>query len=282
MLKVLLPITLPTAMSRSPRIAAMIEVATSGIDVPAAMMVRPITRSLTPRARAKATAESTSQSEPSTSSPRPATISSTCTAQWLSQAPLTRHAARVLVTDLLGLGARLAHQEDDVGDQQHEQQRGLHAAQLAVDDHHRQDHRGADHDRHLLADDLRVHDQRRDHGADAEDEQHVEDVAAHDVADCDVGAAAQRGADGHGHLRRTGAHRDDREADDQRRDAERQRDLRGAAHQRLGSEHQRAEAEDEEDDVCEHDQPLAASCSRWYRRAAIHHTSATSAARRRG
>ena len=88
MLKVLLPITLPTAMSRSPRIAAMIDVATSGIDVPAAMIVRPITRSLTPSARANTTAASTSQFEPSTSSPRPATISSTCTAQWLSHSPV--------------------------------------------------------------------------------------------------------------------------------------------------------------------------------------------------
>ena len=81
MLKVLLPITLPTAMSRSPRTAAVTEVATSGIDVPAAMIVRPMTRSLTPSARANATAASTSQFEPSTSSASPATISSTCTAQ---------------------------------------------------------------------------------------------------------------------------------------------------------------------------------------------------------
>jgi hypothetical protein len=54
MLKVQLPTTLPTAMSRSPLMAAaMMDVATSGSEVPAATMVRPITRSLTPMALAK-------------------------------------------------------------------------------------------------------------------------------------------------------------------------------------------------------------------------------------
>jgi hypothetical protein len=56
MLKVLLPTTLPTAMSRSPLTAAITEVATSGIEVPAATMVRPITTSLTPSALANTTA----------------------------------------------------------------------------------------------------------------------------------------------------------------------------------------------------------------------------------
>ena len=55
MLKVLLPTTLPTAMSRSPLIAAVMLVATSGMLVPAATMVRPMTTSLTPMALAKLT-----------------------------------------------------------------------------------------------------------------------------------------------------------------------------------------------------------------------------------
>ncbi len=85
MLNTLLPTTLPTAMSRWPRMAATIEVAISGIEVPTATTVRPITRSLTPKARANATAESTSQSAPTTSITRPPTIRPTCTAQWRSQ-----------------------------------------------------------------------------------------------------------------------------------------------------------------------------------------------------
>ena len=50
MLKMLLPTMLPTAMSRWPLIAAMTLVATSGREVPAAMMVRPMTSSERPRA----------------------------------------------------------------------------------------------------------------------------------------------------------------------------------------------------------------------------------------
>ncbi|MNR30276.1 hypothetical protein D3C85_1477230 [compost metagenome] len=63
-LKMLLPTTLPTAMSRSPLQAAMIEVATSGSEVPAAMMVRPITSSDRPSALARVTAPSSSNPEP--------------------------------------------------------------------------------------------------------------------------------------------------------------------------------------------------------------------------
>jgi hypothetical protein len=44
MLKVLLPTTLPTAMSRPPLIAAITEVATSGIEVPAAMNISSVMR----------------------------------------------------------------------------------------------------------------------------------------------------------------------------------------------------------------------------------------------
>jgi len=153
------------------------------------MMVRPMTRSLTPRARANATAASTSHSEPSTSRPSPSTMSSTCTAQWLSRhRGASRHprTLRGLPRTPRATGApgtpckRRAGRAAD----------GFPAAQLAVEHHHDQHHRRADHDRHFLADDLRMHHQRRNQGADAEDEQHVEDVAAHHVADGDVGTAS--------------------------------------------------------------------------------------------
>ena len=48
-LKMLLPTTLPTAISRSPRMAATMEVTTSGKEVPTATMVKPMINSLTPR-----------------------------------------------------------------------------------------------------------------------------------------------------------------------------------------------------------------------------------------
>ena len=85
MLNVLLPMTLPTAMSRSPLMAAAIEVATSGSEVPAATMVSPITRSLTPSALANVTAASTSHCDPSTRAARPASTSPSCTSGERSQ-----------------------------------------------------------------------------------------------------------------------------------------------------------------------------------------------------
>ena len=48
-LKILEPITLPTAMSLSPFLAAMTEVTSSGREVPTATMVRPMMASLRPK-----------------------------------------------------------------------------------------------------------------------------------------------------------------------------------------------------------------------------------------
>ena len=59
MLKMLEPITLPTAMSASLRMAATSEVASSGSDVPTATTVRPMTTWDTPRQVATATAPCT-------------------------------------------------------------------------------------------------------------------------------------------------------------------------------------------------------------------------------
>ena len=67
------PMMLPNARSFSPLRAAAIELASSGRDVPTATMVRPISKSLTPRARAISTAPHTSARELPTSSASPST-----------------------------------------------------------------------------------------------------------------------------------------------------------------------------------------------------------------
>ncbi len=77
MLAMLLPTTLPTARSRSPRRTAMTETASSGREVPTATTVRPTTRLLTPIAEATLTAPSTSREAPATSSPTPAATKNT-------------------------------------------------------------------------------------------------------------------------------------------------------------------------------------------------------------
>lgn len=52
MLKILEPITLPSAIPHSPFVEAIIDVTNSGSDVPIATIVRPIKWSLTPNAEA--------------------------------------------------------------------------------------------------------------------------------------------------------------------------------------------------------------------------------------
>ena len=112
MLNVLLPMTLPTAMSRSPRTAAMIDAAISGMDVPDGDDREPddeVADAEGARERHRGVHQPV---EPSTSRPSPTTISSACTAQWLSHAAGrgTRRPA-YSSRSLRGFGARLAHEE---------------------------------------------------------------------------------------------------------------------------------------------------------------------------
>ena len=197
MLKVLLPTTLPTAMSRSPRIVAMTDVATSGSEVPAATMVSPIdefgdaerpARTRPPPSTSQARAEHQQRE----AGERPAAPGSAqCRVPAGAGAP---NSSAYSAFVRLRLAPRLHDQERRVGDDQREQQRAVEAADAAVEASAPEQQRGADHDRHLLPDELRVDDQRRDQRRHAEDEQHVEDVAADDVADGDVGLAGQRRA----------------------------------------------------------------------------------------
>lgn len=74
-LKIFEPTILPTAISFCPFRAATIDVISSGIDVPMATIVRPITRSETPNNCAILTAPSTNIFHPTMSPTRPSTMS---------------------------------------------------------------------------------------------------------------------------------------------------------------------------------------------------------------
>ncbi len=76
-LNMLLPMTFPIAKPGLPLIADITEVASSGREVPAATIVKPITASLTPRADAMPDAPSTNQFPPNIRPPRPRAIHST-------------------------------------------------------------------------------------------------------------------------------------------------------------------------------------------------------------
>lgn len=73
-LKMLLPITLPSAIAVFPLRAAVTDVASSGREVPIATIVRPITASLTPMAEAIPDAPSTNKSPPKIRPASPPTI----------------------------------------------------------------------------------------------------------------------------------------------------------------------------------------------------------------
>lgn len=75
-LKILDPITLPRHISECPLVAATIDVANSGRDVPAASIVSPISPSDHPMARAIADALSTNHCPPSIRQARPPNVTS--------------------------------------------------------------------------------------------------------------------------------------------------------------------------------------------------------------
>ena len=182
----------------------MMEVATSASMMPAATMVRPITRSLTPSDWAKKTTADTSQSEPSTSSASPAAMSASCTGRRASQASGGLAGFQRRIPPGFAGAARLHHQKPGVGQQQPEQQRAVEQAQRAVQRQHQHQQRCADHDRHLLADQLHMHHQRCDQALRPRMNRHVEDIAAHHIAHGQSRLAIEHRACRHGHFGRAG------------------------------------------------------------------------------
>jgi hypothetical protein len=83
----------------------------------------------------------------------------------------------------------------------------------------------------------------------AQDEQDIEDVAAHHVADGDVVLPGERGAHRHRHLGRTRAKGHHGEPDDQWRHAERQGELGRAAHQRARTQDQQGQTAQKQQEV---------------------------------
>ena len=243
----LLPTTLPTAMSRSPRRAAITEVATSGSDVPAAITVRPMTSSDTPRARARTTAPSTMKRAPTTSSPSPPSVSA---ALGSPPGPGVRPPADGCIRDL-GDRFRLAAADPDrphhVDHQPGCQQRPFQAPEPAIEGEQPGQQRHPDHHRHVEAHELARHGQRHDERREPEDQQDIEDVGPHDVAHRDVGLPGQAGPDADRQLRSRGAERHHGEADDQGRDAGGGGHPHRAPHQQLGPHDQQQEPTDKQE-----------------------------------
>jgi hypothetical protein len=98
------------------------------------------------------------------------------------------------------------------------------------------------HSAHRLAVDVERGEQRRQ----ADDHTDVEDVRSDDVAHRHVGPTLEPGQQADRQLGERGAHRDDREADDGRRDAGQAGEGRGTADQCLAAARQQADARDNE------------------------------------
>jgi hypothetical protein len=150
----------------------------------------------------------------------------------------------------VGLLAGDPDEQADVDDGAEDQAEALEHADHAVAGEQVGGDAGEDHHRDVEADELALDDQGGDEGGDAEDPEHVKNVGADDVADGDVGLAAQGGGEGDGDLRGAGAERDDGEADDQGGDPETYGDRGGATDHHVRADEEEREADDEEDD-CE-------------------------------
>jgi hypothetical protein len=105
----------------------------------------------------------------------------------------------------LGFLPPLANRKARVDEGSQEQQHPVRPADLAVKPQQIQKRRHADHDRNIKTHHLPRHDQRSNRCRSAQDEQHVEDIAANNIAYCDVRLPAESRLDAHRQLRSTRA-----------------------------------------------------------------------------
>ena len=216
-------------------------------------MVRPTTRSLTPSADAIPVAPSTSQREPRTSRPRPPRDEREVDREARPRARRRARDRRRIQRARLGGGpAPGPQQPPGVGHEPRREQRAVERSEAAVAREDDDQGAGADHHGHVEAHQLAGDHERRDQGRDAEDEQHVEDVAADDVAQRQAVESGATGADAHRELRRAGAERHDGQPDDERREPDRQGQARGAPHEQLRAADQDGEPHEQHEGVDDH------------------------------
>ena len=242
----LLPTALPTAMSRSPRQAAITEAATSGRDVPNATTVRPITSSLTPRVRAKAVALSTRSRPPRPSSTRPRRTRAACTAR-----PRARPAAPGCVAG--GVSPRLVRRAKTVyATPAADEQEAVEEPDAAIQGEDVDRDREPDEDGDVEADEPPRDEERRGERGSADHPEDVDDVAADHVAQRDVALAPQRRPQAHRELRGARAPGHDGEAHRERGDAQASGEGGGAADERVAPEDEEGEPGEEQGHLEEH------------------------------
>ena len=189
-----------------------------------ATTVNPITRSLTPRSVAMSLAELTSACEPKTSNTRPSTRKP-MSDRTDALANASGSSASSYSVTMSGADPRVAVITVQVRYTASKSRNTTPSTRLErlVQHEHEQQHRCADHDRHVETHDALSDEQRTADGRGrAEHEQDVGDVRPDDVADGDrpgLRTAAQRVADADGELGCARAEGDDGQPDDDARHA---------------------------------------------------------------
>ena len=140
------------------------------------------------------------------------------------------------------LAPGLPDRERDITKQQEKQHQPVGKPERTVKAETEQQHRHRDHERHFLADQLPVHEQRRNDGRNAQYEQYVQDVAADHVAQRQIDLTGRDRLQADGQLRRAGAERHHGKTDDKRRYAKGLGQPRGTADQHFPPHHQQHEA----------------------------------------
>ncbi len=162
------------------------------------------------------------------------------------QAPLS---GRLL---FLGLAFGSDQQVGQIGGKENGQYQSVQKADDAVPALEQQQQADSHQKGHLPPHGTPLHRKRRDDGGQTQNNQDIQDIAAHNVADGDLRAPLQGGGYAHRRLRRTGPHRHNGQADNQRRDFQFRRDLRRSIHKPVRALYQKDEPHRQQSQLNQH------------------------------
>ena len=142
---------------------------------------------------------------------------------------------------------KLAHHDEQVRCHSKQQHDAIQCAQLAVPGQRGDQYGRADHQRQVNTHQLASHPERDDQRRQPQCDQHVENIAADDAADRDVGAVGEGCLQSDGKLRRAAAEGDDCQTEEQRAGFEQRGEGHGSAYRQLRADDHQQQAAGELD-----------------------------------
>ena len=139
-------------------------------------------------------------------------------------------------------------QKYGVSHQAQNKHHSVQATDLPVENHDQQQGRHTDHNGNVQPDEPAGYGERPDECCDTENEENVQDVAAHDVSYGEVGASFEDCLDADYELGEACAVGNDSEADDDGGNAENSRDPRRTSHKETRSDNQKGKSDHDGDD----------------------------------